>query len=217
MDIKYMIKKIRYSLRDYIVNRPNRKKLEKHDFVLISSDCTAGTVYKDLKCRFNSPTINFFFSGKDFVKFTSNMQVYLDSPVEIMDSKENYPVAKIGDITAHLVHYRSVQEFKKKWNERTKRISVSRQQEFYYIMNDRNNCTEEDILAFNALPFPNKVFFTHVVRSDIDCAFCLNGSENDEKVKPVMSYCGIIRRYYDQFDWVEFINSGKRKRRKRMC
>ena len=42
------------------------------EFTIISSNCIGGVIYSDLHRKFLSPTINLFFSAKDFLKFVFN-------------------------------------------------------------------------------------------------------------------------------------------------
>lgn len=80
-------------------------------------------------------------------------------------------------------------------------------------MNDRNFCTEEHIAEFDALPYPNKICFTHVKYPHYKSTFYIPGSEDDEYLENVMDYVHQwwIRRYCDQFDFVKWLNEGKRK------
>lgn len=38
-----------------------RHKLKNENFTIISNNCIAGVLYKDLNKKFNSPTINLYF------------------------------------------------------------------------------------------------------------------------------------------------------------
>lgn len=80
-------------------------------------------------------------------------------------------------------------------------------------MNDRNFCTEEHIAAFDALPYPNKICFTHVEYPQYKSTFYITGSEDAEYLDSVMNYVHQwwIKRYYDQFDFVKWLNEGEWK------
>ncbi len=77
-------------------------------------------------------------------------------------------------------------------------------------MTDRNHCTEAEIKAFDSLPYENKVCFTHLPYPQYESTFYLHGSEDDEFVKDVSGYIHQwwIKRYYDQFDFVTWLNEG---------
>lgn len=78
------------------------------------------------------------------------------------------------------------------------------------VTNDRNYCTEEDIKAFDELPYDNKVCFTHIRYPQYKSTYYISGSEKDDYLKSVMDYVHQwwIKRYYDQFDFVTWLNNG---------
>lgn len=155
--VKIYLKKIRYQVRDLTVNRRNRKRLRNKNFTIISKVCTGGTIYHDLRMRFDSPTVNLYIGANDFIKFASNLQYYLALDMEpIQQNEYDYPCGRLGDIVLHLVHYNSVEEASESWNIRKKRIHADN---LFFIMNDRNGCTERDLKMFMALPFSNKLFY----------------------------------------------------------
>lgn len=122
-----------------------------------------------------------------------------------------YPIASLGDLTLHLVHYKTVEEAEASWIRRVPRIDG---EHMFLLMNDRNDCTYEDLQHFEALPYENKVVFTHREYPELKSAFYLPGSENDDFVKPTMNFMRQfgIYRYYDQFDFVHWFNTGEAKR-----
>lgn len=116
-------------------------------------------------------------------------------------------MASLGDLKLFLVHYSSVEQFQEEWERRRKRINKDN---LFFIMNDRNYCTESDIAAFDALPYDNKVCFTHKEYPQYNSTFYIHGSENDDYLKDVTRYIypWWIKRYYDQFDFVTWLNCG---------
>lgn len=77
MSVKSFIRNMRFSARDFLYNRKQRKILMNKEFSLITSDCIGGCVAKDLKVRMNSPTRNFYFNADDYIKFILNLDYYL--------------------------------------------------------------------------------------------------------------------------------------------
>lgn len=99
-----------------------------------------------------------FFSAQDYIKFVTNMDYYLNIPMaEIAQTEFPYPCARLDDIVLHLVHYKTVEEAQKSWDRRKKRINLDN---IFYIMNDRNGCTDAEMDTFLELPY-NKIFFSH--------------------------------------------------------
>ncbi|MCM1262989.1 MAG: DUF1919 domain-containing protein [Butyrivibrio sp.] len=202
------LKQIRDSVRDITINRCNRRKLTNQNFTLISSDCTGGMIYHDLKQKFCSPTINMYFDARDYIKFIKNIHDYLDEPMAELkeeSQKEGYPVALLKDIKLHLVHYLSVENAQEKWNERKQRMNWDN---CFYIMNDRNYCTINDMKEFDDFVVRggrNGVLFTHKYHPELKTAFYIKGSEDKDFVDIIPQYVSLLHRRYDQFDWIEFL------------
>lgn len=212
MSVKALYKEIRFTLRDLIYNSRCRKKLLNNDFSLITCDCTGGCVAKDLKVRMNSPTRNFYFNADDYIKFCKNLDYYLSLTPEpyagdYSGGGSEYLMASLGDLKMFLVLYPSVEQCQKEWIRRRDRVN---KKNMFFVMNDRNYCTEEDIKAFDALPYDNKVCFTHVRYPQYKSTYYISGSEKDNYLKSVMNYVHQwwIKRYYDQFDFVTWLNNG---------
>lgn len=118
--IKTIYRKIRFMLRDFL-NKWSNLKADR--LVIVASDCTGGMLYHDLKKEFMSPTINLFFSATDYIKFLKNPYFYFNMEMEeIKQNEYEYPIAKLGDITLYLVHYKTVQDAQIKWRERSERF-----------------------------------------------------------------------------------------------
>ena len=208
---KSVIRKLQFAVRDRFINRAYRKKLKNSNFSIISSDCIGGLICKDLRQRFNSPTINFFFEAEDYIKFAARLKEYVENGIlkDITSDGEYVKVAIMIDdeqVLAHCIHYKTAKDFIDKWECRKKRINYNN---CFFMMNDRNGFTEEHLRKFDALPYANKVCFVHKKHEDSSSAFYIKGSENDNYVKPMTDYkhgLGIKRRY-DDFKFVDWLNS----------
>ena len=212
MELKKTIKNIRYYIRDITINKRYRNKLKNEKFSLITSDCIGGVLCKDLHERMNSPTRNFYFNADDFVKFCSNLEHYINLIPEEYDGdyKEvgaEYLMASLGDLKMFLVHYTSLEQARDAWIRRSKRLNKNN---MFFIMTDRNFCTEKEIRAFDELPYKNKVCFTHIPYPQYKSTYYIKGSENDHCLNIITDYVFPfwIKRYYDQFDFVRWINEG---------
>lgn len=208
--IKKLIKNIRYFIRDKIINRRYRKELKNFKFSLITNDCIGGCICKDLHQRMNSPTRNLYFNADDYIKFCTDFDYYINLVPEEYhgDSESEYLVASLGDLKLFLVHYDSIEEARKAWIRRRKRINKNN---LFFIMSDRNFCTEKEIRAFDELPYKNKVCFTHIPYPQYKSTYYIKGSEDRECLKPMTDYIYPfwIKRYYDEFDFVKWINDGR--------
>lgn len=207
--MREQINKIGKKARDILINAGKRRKLRNHDFTLISCDCTGGMIYHDLKQQFRTPTINMYFTAPDYVKFIKNIRSYLDEPMIDMEEesrREGYPVAALGDIRLHLVHYASVAEAQMKWNERKKRINWNN---CFYILCDRNYCTPEVMRDFDDFITGggySGVLFTHEPHEELKSSFYIRGSESKDCIDGMTLNTSLLRKRYDMFDWVGFLN-----------
>ena len=210
--IKEAYKEFRFQIRDLLLNDGERKRLENHEFSIICSDCPAGCVCKDLNEQMRSPTRNFYFNADDYIKFCQNLEYYLSQALtEDTDPPETeYLTAMCDDVRLFLVHYDTVWQAQEEWERRKGRVNFDN---IFFLMNDRNFCTEGHIAAFDELPYPNKVCFTHKEYPQYKSTFYITGSEDDEYLESVTNYVHQwwIKRYYDQFDFVKWLNEGQSK------
>ena len=107
------------------INTSNRTRLNNKDISLICSNCAGGIIYHWLRLKFNSPFINLYMTGEDYIKALENWQDFLNAEiVEDKSSDESYPVG-IGylGIKVHFLHYATFDEAIEKWNRRKARIN----------------------------------------------------------------------------------------------
>ena len=153
-----------------------------------------------------------FFDARDFIKLCENLEHYLsiDELVECTDpaviGNRDYPVAYLGDLKIYLVHYPTVAEAQKKWNERKKRINWDN---IVIMDTDRDGMTDELKDRFEKLPY-RKVMFVHQPDKKHASTFYIKGYEDQECVGIVTDHEGWGgERPIDQFDYVGFLNGEK--------
>ena len=78
--------KLKFILRELLISSKYRKRLKNNSFTLITNDCTAGAIYKDLHVRFNTPTINLYMNADDFLKFVNNLSQYMGEEITPYES-----------------------------------------------------------------------------------------------------------------------------------
>lgn len=188
------------------INRENRKKVEGCCMpTIFSCNCTGGVMYHELGEKFLSPTVNMFMSCEDFIKFCENFEYYfsLEMKPYIGEIKREYPLCVLGDLLLYMVHYDSFQEAKEKWNDRKQRV---KRDNIRVIATDRDGCNEELKERFEKLPY-KKIMFTHLPDEKSDNCFYIRGFEQEEQVGTLVEPDGKLsgNRYYDQFDWVNFL------------
>lgn len=185
-----------------------RKKLKNKNPTVFSANCNGAMILHDMQCRYNSPFVNLFVTPVDFLKFLKEPEKYLNAePVEI-SSTLPFPVGTVEDITVYYMHYKTFDEAKLKWVERSKRVDMDN---LFVMMTDKNGCTEKDIAEFDKLPYQNKVVFTHKPYPQYKSTYYIKGFENYKEVgvlsddKPGF----FKRRWLDDFDYVKFLNGEK--------
>ena len=79
----------------------------------------------------------------------------------------------------------------------------------FVIMTDQQNCTLEDMSEFDTVPYP-KIMFSN---KHINYPWCkyISGFEGEKCVGNTIEYQKYGKRYYEQFDYVGFVNSIKKK------
>ena len=92
---------------------------------ILSLDCVGGVMAHDLRLRFNSPTVNLFFeSCGDFIDYVADLRYY--SQAELCECPYAVGMLKgngtLPDIKIHFLHYRSFEEAREKWLERSGRL-----------------------------------------------------------------------------------------------
>ena len=181
-----------------------RRRLKNLYPTIIASNCNGGIILHDLGLKFNTPTINLYFFPGDFIRFVSNLDLYLTKELEETNSEFDYPVGMLGDVKVFFMHYSSFKKAKQKWEERAKRINKDN---LFIMMTDKNGCTLEQMKEFDKLPY-RKVIFTHLPQKDIKSSVYIKGFENENEVGVLSDWKPGFwkRRWVDDFDYVSFLN-----------
>lgn len=145
--------------------------LKRRDFTIISNNCWGGHVYRYFSLPYSSPTIGLYFFANDYIKFASELKKYINSDIQFISIDQSIhkaellkfggknltcPIGKIFDIEIIFLHYKSIDEAKTKWNNRKKRIIWDN---IIFKMSEMNNCSLDNLLNFDILPYEKKVCF----------------------------------------------------------
>lgn len=140
-------------------------------FTIISNNCWGGHVYRFFGLPYNSPTVGLFFFAHDYIKFVSNLKRYLSTEINFITLEESKycnklkelggecvecPIAICGDIEIIFMHYKTPEEALKKWTRRVERMNWNN---LIIKFSEMNGCTEDDLKAFDSLPYQKKVAF----------------------------------------------------------
>lgn len=187
------------------LNKRNQARLRNQTPCVIASNCTGAFILHDLGLQFRSPFVNLYLEPSDFIAYLRDIPHYQAQPLTFVEnSGKSYPVGKLGDLTLHFMHYHSEKEAAEKWQTRTARMDLGN---LFVMMTERDGCTYQNLQDFDRLPFANKVVFTHKPYPEIASSFYIKGFENQGEVGDLFEYQGFNgRRYYDQFDYVDWFN-----------
>ncbi|VGM94906.1 Exopolysaccharide biosynthesis protein [uncultured Avibacterium sp.] len=211
MLLSFIKTKISALMRKLFINTKLRNSLKNKGMSVLASNCNGAFMLHDLGQPFNSPFVNLYLKPQDFIRYLQRIEHYQQQPLKFVeDNDKPYPVAYLDDIKIHFVHYANAQQAQEKWQQRSQRIDLDN---LFIIMTDRDGCTEQDLNDFDALPYKNKVVFTHKPYPEIRSAFYIEGFEQQDCVGDLFAYSGWLgKRYYDQFDYLAWFNQNKNEK-----
>lgn len=193
-------------LRKSILNHVLFKRVNNSNICIVANNCWAGDVYEAINKKYNTPFVGLFFNAPCYIKLLENFDFYMGLELNFLETSKypisniNYPIGSLNnDVEIHFLHCKSEEEAFEKWNRRKNRMPKNINN-YLYKMDDRDFATEQEILAFHNLDYPNKISFT---KEKYDF-------ENNLKLK---SKDDLILLYttYELTDLSIFINTGKVK------
>ena len=189
------------------INQTYQKRLTNQGMSVISANCVGAFILHDLNQPFNSPFVNLYLDPSDFVRYLQNIEFYQAQPLQFIQTEKTYPVGLLDDLKVHFMHYHSEKEAKEKWEARSHRLDFDN---LFIMMTDKDGgkgAKYEALQAFDNLPYPNKVVFTHKPYPEFKSAFYIKGFENENEVGDLFTFSGWNgEKYYDQFDYVSWFN-----------
>lgn len=216
--ISYMLRRA----RNLIVKTQEKlryKKLEKKasllydafmegggNIVILSSDCVGGRIMNDFRMPVNTPTVNNWYSSKDFLKICENPQKYFTEDLIIDGFDENGGCrGYIDDVIVHFGHDKDPNQASKKWKRGCKQYfrAIKKKYEVVVIMNDRNGFQDEDISRFESLPYTYKVLYTHKKHINAPHTLYMAGEDNLPYVDMMTNFESMftLKRRYDRYDY----------------
>lgn len=149
----------------YFLRKPYFKALRimiSSDVTIICNNCTGSRISQDLHYRYNSPTIGLYIKYPEYIIFLENLKEFMKCELVFKDKKSPYPIGYLCwndlEITIYFLHYQTVEEAKKKWDRRKRRINWNK---LLIIGTDTDNCSIEDVTRFLQLPYQCKIFFSN--------------------------------------------------------
>ena len=202
-----MSKKILHRL----ITRRKQALIQNKEFSIIAKDCTGAMLLHELGMRFDTPTVNLFFTAGDYVRFCADLRSYMQMElIEDLSACEKYPVGLLGDVRIYFRHYKSFQQAKMKWEQRSRRIHWDN---LFFLMTDGTGCSEDLAACFDNLPYNHKVFLTNKDYSNLRSSVRLNFRDvigpNGIGAPELFRFKGFfsLRKVIDDWDYVSFFNS----------
>lgn len=182
------------------------------DFCIISNDCWGAEVYIERKIAYNTPFVGLFIPPSDFVKMANNLQSYLATELffvketmfkdyQELYKKESYPIALLGDVEIHFLHYTDENQAFEKWNRRLARMPKDTSN--WFIKGCDREVSDWDYLdkMWNTIPF-HKVFFSAKERATIDHSITITESYDDYVTDGKALY-HLSKEYFDIDKWID--------------
>jgi uncharacterized protein (DUF1919 family) len=161
-------------------------KLQNKNFVIISNNCFGGQAYRSLQLPYNTPFVGLFLYGPCYLKLLQNFGFYLNQDLVFStksaykDTEQTYPIALLGDVEIHFLHYKTQEEVVKKWNRRLERLKEHiNYDNFFFHISDQDLVDQDIIKAFHKLDFKNKLSFA---------AFDIEGISNQQHISVYEQY-----------------------------
>lgn len=188
--------------KDELIKRA-QETLEAQNFTFISQNCIGAIIYHDMEMKFLTPTVNLYFNSKDFIKFVSNLDYYLNCEITFLEDAKCI-IAVLDDLKIYCLHYNSFEEAKEKWNERKARIIRNR---IFVISTDRDGFDDKDFENFKNLKYPKALITCEEKWKDNDFVIYLEQYKNDIQVPDTIP----SREFYKDNKIIELVNKALAK------
>lgn len=192
-----------------------RKRLNNTNFTIIANNCWAGVCYEYFGLQKTSPTIGMYFFPDEYLRFLNDIHRYLDEELTVVNSKESryrdelyrrgqeeVLIGILGDVEMVLLHYKSSQLAKEKWDRRVKRINWDN---IIYKFSYMNGCTDSHIHLFEEICTRKRIKHFEFVPKDFveyDNAYVIPVKKGEQISNDTFYW----NKY---FDVVEFLNGSK--------
>jgi len=136
-------------------------------FAIISNNCWGAGFYRDLERPYNTPFVGTHVPPPCYLKLISDLPGYLAQPLRFIPKSRysfptRWPIAELGDIEVHFMHYADENEARAKWTRRIERLpDDSAQWRLKFCDHHVEPGPEADALIaeFDRHPHPHKVCF----------------------------------------------------------
>ncbi|UFH45646.1 DUF1919 domain-containing protein [Flavobacterium galactosidilyticum] len=181
------------------------------NFCVISNNCWGAELYIERGIQYNTPFVGLFIPPIQFVKMVDNLPLYLKCKLvfiketkfieyEKLHAKNKYPIALLGDIEIHFMHYKDEDEASEKWIRRLSRMPQDSSNWFVKACDGEIINWKEYASLWNSIQY-SKVFFSAKKRIDINNLVHIAESFNDYVTDGKALY-KLSKDYFDVDKWI---------------
>jgi uncharacterized protein (DUF1919 family) len=189
-----------------------RGRIRDRRFTIVSNDCWAAEVYRDLKLPYATPFVGTRIMGPEFMELIRDLPRALAGRLESLAPSESryaelverelrewkhYTLGLLdGRIELHFLHYDTFAEAADKWHRRVERVVWSNL--FYKLSADKDGFTEEHVREFDAMELPGKIAFVRRPYPGVRCAVVCGDEYDTDAVK----FYRPSLRHFDLSGWL---------------
>jgi uncharacterized protein (DUF1919 family) len=189
-------------------------RLKFRDFTIVSNNCWGTHIYQFLGEPYKTPFVGLFLTPSCYITLIPRLRWFLAQPIYFVKTsrydyinalrekqKLKYPIGCLGgDVEIQFLHYGSEKDAEEKWSRRVERMSRDDSRLFFKFC-DRDECTVDQLMAFDNLPFGNKVCFVSKPSLHMGSAVWIPGC-SDGQVADGLQLSKISPRYFDSVGWL---------------
>jgi uncharacterized protein (DUF1919 family) len=201
------------AVHDAISRRVLRSLIQDREFTIVSNNCWGAHVYQRLGISYRTPFVGLFLMPEDYLRLLQRLRWYLGQPLTFQQRSRHasitalrerigrqYPIGCLDEVEIQFLHYESNQEAAQKWGRRVARV-VDRDERIFVKFCDREGCTDEQLSAFDRLPYTNKVCFVAKPAGHLQSAVWIPESTGDS-VPDGLRLASLSPRYFDAVAWI---------------
>jgi len=206
------------TLAGRVVNLVARKLLKARvggrDFTIVSNNCWGAHIYQQLGRPYQTPFVGVFLAPACYVTLVLRWRWYLSQTMHFVNRSKHayvnalreqrnlrYPIGCLGgNVEVQFLHYESEAEALEKWTRRSQRISPDDSHLFFKFC-DRDGCTPEQLAAFDAAPYLNKVCFVSKPSPHLRSAVWIPNIEEGQ-VHDGLRLSQVSHKYFDAAGWI---------------
>ena len=182
-------------------------------FTIVSNNCWGAHVYQALGITYATPFVGLFVPPQSYLTLLRDFDRLMRSGLEFTPASRSasvnawrereglrYPIALLGgEVEIDFQHYRDEAAARETWRRRTARM-VADPNRLFFKFDDREGATADDIEAFGALDWPNKVHFT--AKAGDPSAVVVPPAPGEDHAPDGVRLATISRRYFNTLRWI---------------